>query len=109
LPLGFAFGTATASFQIEGATKIDGRGSSIWDDLCSIPGRINNNDTGDVADDFYHKFRQDIEMMKSLGLKHFRLSLSWSRILPKGTVDSPNQSGIDFYNSVLDALLAAGI
>ena len=87
LPQNFAFGTATASFQIEGATSTDGRGPSIWDDLCKVPGRIANGDTGDVADDFYHKFQQDIEMMKSLGLKHFRMSLSWSRILPNGTVD----------------------
>lgn len=74
-----------------------------------IDGRINNGDNGDVAIDFYHKYQQDINMMKSLGIKHFRLSLSWSRILPDGTTKNPNQEGIDFYNNVLDALIAAGI
>lgn len=86
-PDSFAFGTATAAFQIEGASNTNGRGPSIWDDLCAIKGRINNGDDGSVADDFYHKYEQDIKMISDLGLKHFRLSLSWSRLLPKGTPD----------------------
>lgn len=109
LPPDFAWGTATASFQIEGAAKEDGRGRSIWDDLCDVKGRIKNGDNGDVADDFYHKYLQDIRMMKNLGMKNFRMSLSWSRILPDGTPKSANQKGIDFYNNVLDALIAADI
>ena len=81
-PEDFAFGTATAAFQVEGASTTNGRGPSIWDDLCKIEGRIANGDDGTVADDFYHKYKQDVQMIKNLGLKHFRLSLSWSRILP---------------------------
>jgi beta-glucosidase len=85
VPPGFAWGTATASYQIEGAAAIDGRGPSIWDDFSKTPGATYNGDTGDVADDFYHKYKDDVAMMKRMGLKHFRLSLSWSRILPNGT------------------------
>ena len=78
---------ATAAYQIEGAAFEDGRGPSIWDDFCETPGNINNNDNGNVADNFYHKYRDDILMMKSLGIKNFRMSLSWSRLLPNGTTD----------------------
>ena len=87
VPKNFAWGVATAAYQIEGAAYEDGRGPSIWDDFCKTPGNINNNDNGDVAVDFYHKYQQDISMMKSLGIKNFRMSLSWSRLLPNGTTD----------------------
>lgn len=107
MPADFAWGVSSSAFQTEGATTEDGRGSSIWDDLCKIPGRIGGRGNADTADDFYHKYLQDIQIMKSLGITHFRFSLSWSRILPDGT--SPNQKGIDFYSNVLDALLAADI
>eukprot|EP00347_Sterkiella_histriomuscorum_P021037 403335503 len=108
-PQDFAFGSATAAFQIEGASTTNGRGPSIWDDLCAIKGRIKDGDDGTVADDFYHKYEQDIKMISDLGIKNFRMSLSWSRILPKGTVDQVNQEGVDFYNAVFDALIAHGI
>ncbi|CDW81975.1 glycosyl hydrolase family protein [Stylonychia lemnae] len=108
-PENFAFGVATAAYQIEGAARIEGRGPSIWDDFCKIEGKINNDDNGDVADDFYHRYKQDIQMMKSLGIRHFRMSISWSRILPQGTIDSINQKGIDFYHEIFDSLIEAGI
>eukprot|EP00347_Sterkiella_histriomuscorum_P008204 403345981 len=108
-PQDFVFGTATAAFQVEGASTTNGRGPSIWDDLCAIKGRIRNGDDGTVADDFYHKYEQDIKMIADLGIKHFRMSLSWSRILPKGTIDQVNQEGVDFYNAVFDTLIAHGI
>lgn len=68
-----------------------------------------NGDTGDVACDFYHKYEADIAMMKSMGIKHFRFSFAWPRLLPKGTVDEVNQKGVDFYNDVINKLIAAGI
>jgi beta-glucosidase/6-phospho-beta-glucosidase/beta-galactosidase len=89
---------------------MDGRAPSIWDDFCKLNGTINNGDSGDVADDFYHKFKDDISMMKSMGIKHFRMSFSWSRILPGGTTDKGiNTLGVTFYNNVINELLAAGI
>lgn len=79
---------------MEGAWNIDGKGPSIWDDYVRIPGTVDNGDTGDVADDFYHRYPEDIQMMKSLGLKHFRLSFSWPRLLPNGRVNNVNQKGV---------------
>ena len=105
----FAWGAATAAFQIEGASKEDGRGSSIWDDLCDLPNRIIDKGTGEVAVDFYHRHSEDISIMKDLGIKNFRMSFSWPRLLPDGTTKHVNQKGVDFYNKVLDELLAAGI
>jgi beta-glucosidase/6-phospho-beta-glucosidase/beta-galactosidase len=93
-PPDFAWGVATAAYQIEGATFVDGRGACIWDDFIKIPGTMFNNDTADVADDFYHKYKEDIAMMKAMGIKHFRMSISWSRVLPKGTIDEINPLGI---------------
>jgi hypothetical protein len=90
IPKGFAWGVATAAFQIEGSTTVDGRGPSMWDDFCKLPGAVYNNETGDVADDFYNKYKADVAMIKSLGLKHFRMSLSWSRLLPTGNSSEPN-------------------
>ena len=107
-PSGFLWGSATASYQVEGAYKTDGRGLSIWDTFSHTPGKVHDGDTGDVADDFYHLFPKDIELMRSIGLKAFRFSVSWSRIFPTGT-GQPNQKGVDFYSRLVDALLAAGI
>jgi beta-glucosidase len=100
---------ATAAYQIEGATLIDGRGRCIWDDFTEFPNTIANNDTGKVADDFYHKYKEDVANMKSLGIKHFRMSISWSRVLPKGTIDEVNPLGVDYYNNLFNELLANGI
>jgi beta-glucosidase len=110
VPSDFAWGVATAAYQIEGAAAMDGKGPSIWDDFCKLNGTIKNNQTGDVADDFYHKYKGDIALMKSMGIKHFRMSLSWSRILPNGTTDKGiNGLGVAFYNYVINEMLAAGI
>jgi len=108
-PEGFMWGTATAAYQIEGAWNEDGRGPSIWDTFSHTPGLVENGDNGDVACDSYHKFADDIQLMKNLGLKHYRFSISWTRILPDGTTKVINQKGIDYYNKVIDGLIAAGI
>ena len=107
-PAGFLWGSATASYQVEGAVKEDGRGPSIWDTFSHTPGKTNNGDTGDVADDYYHRYRQDIALMKSLGLRACRFSIAWTRIFPTGT-GAPNPKGLDFYSRMVDALLEAGI
>ncbi len=107
-PPGFLWGSATASYQVEGAVKEGGRGQSIWDTFSHTPGKVANADTGDVADDFYHRYREDIAMMKEHGLKTCRFSVAWTRIFPSGT-GAPNQQGIDFYRRLADAMLAAGI
>ena len=107
-PKGFLWGSATASYQVEGAVHDGGRGPSIWDTFSHTPGKTANGDTGDVADDFYHLYPGDISLMKQIGLKTFRFSVAWTRIFPRGT-GQPNQPGIDFYNCLVDALLAAGI
>ena len=107
-PQGFVWGSATASYQVEGAVGEGGRGASVWDTFAHTPGKIANGDTGDVADDFYHRYPQDIELMKRLGIKAFRFSVAWSRVFPSGT-GRPNQQGIDFYKRLVDTLLAGGI
>ncbi|MGC2638963.1 MAG: GH1 family beta-glucosidase [Acidobacteriaceae bacterium] len=107
-PQGFIWGTATASYQVEGAVHEDGRGPSIWDTFSHTPGKITNGDTGDVADDFYHRYPQDIALMQRLGCKGFRFSSAWPRIFPEGT-GTPNPKGVDFYKRLVDALRAAGI
>ncbi len=107
-PPGFLWGSATASYQVEGAVKEDGRGPSIWDTFSHIPGKTHDGDTGDVADDYYHRYKEDIGLMKDLGLKGCRFSISWSRIFPTGT-GAPNQKGVDFYKRMVDALLEAGV
>ena len=108
IPKDFAWGVATAAYQIEGAYNEDGRGLSIWDDFCHNTTKTNGV-TGDVADDFYHKYKSDIALMKSLGYKHFRISFSWSRLLPDGTSANFNQKGVDFYNNVINECIAQGI
>ena len=107
-PQGFLWGSATASYQVEGAAKEDGRGVSIWDTFSHTPGNVANGDTGDVADDFYHRYKEDVQLMKELGLKCFRFSVAWPRVFPSGT-GKPNPKGLDFYNKLVDALLDAGI
>lgn len=107
-PPGFIWGVATAAYQIEGSPDADGKGKSIWDTYSHIPGRIKNGDTGDVANDHYRLYRQDVAMMKEMGAKAYRFSISWPRIFPEGD-GTPNQKGMDFYNRLVDELLAAGI
>ena len=101
-PEGFLWGSATASYQVEGAVKADGRGTTIWDTFAHTPGKVHAGDTGDVADDYYHRYKQDIALMKSLGLKACRFSIAWSRIFPLGT-GAPNLKGLDFYHRMVDA------
>lgn len=102
-PKDFLWGTATAAYQIEGAWNVDGKGISIWDTFNHTPGKIKNGDTGDIACDFYHLYKEDIKLFKSLGYKAFRLSLSWPRLIPKGYGEI-NQKGVYFYKNVLEEL-----
>jgi beta-glucosidase len=108
VPAGFTWGTATASYQIEGAAYEDGRKPSIWDTFSHTPGRVKNGDTGDVAADHYHHWREDIELMKSLNISAYRLSIAWPRIYPEGR-GTLNQPGLDFYSRLIDGLLDANI
>ncbi|MEW2358998.1 GH1 family beta-glucosidase [Spirillospora sp. NPDC029432] len=107
-PAGFRWGAATAAYQIEGAAAEDGRGPSIWDTFCRTPGKVLGGDTGDVAVDHYHLFRDDIALMSELGLTAYRFSISWPRVQPSGS-GRPNAAGLDFYRRLVDALLEAGI
>jgi beta-glucosidase len=107
-PEGFEWGAATAAYQIEGAAFEDGRGLSIWDVFCHQPGKIQGGDTGDVACDHYHRYPDDIALMRDLGLQTYRFSVSWPRVIPFGT-GTPNEKGLDFYGRLVDALLEAGI
>lgn len=107
-PGGFLWGSATASYQVEGAVHEDGRAESIWDVFAHTPGKILNGDTGDVSSDFYHHWQEDIALMKSLGLQAYRFSLAWPRILPQG-IGPVNEAGLAFYDRLVDALLAADI
>src|SRR6201981_1517662 len=84
-PNGFVWGTATSAYQIEGAVNEDGRGPSIWDTFSHTSGKTNNGDTGDVADDHYHRYKEDVQLMKNLGLKTYRFSVAWPRVFPQGT------------------------
>ena len=104
----FIWGTATAAYQIEGAYNEDGKGLNIFDTFCKIHGNILNDDNGEIACDYYHLFKEDIAIMKKLGIKAYRFSISWSRILPEGT-GRINYSGIKFYNELIDCLLENGI
>jgi beta-glucosidase len=107
-PKGFLWGTASASYQIEGGWNEDGKGESIWDRFSHTPRRIKNGDNGDVACDFYHRYKDDIALMKELGFNAARISLSWPRIIPAGQGEI-NPKGIDFYNRVIDELLKHNI
>ena len=107
-PDGFLWGMATASYQVEGAWNEDGKGESIWDRYAHGVGHVKGGDTGDVACDHYHLYKQDIALLKRLNQKSFRFSISWARIQPDGT-GAPNQKGLDHYKRVMDAVLEAGI
>jgi beta-glucosidase len=107
-PSNFTWGAATAAYQIEGAWREDGKGESIWDRFSHTPGKVANGDTGDVACDHYHRWRADIALMRELGLKAYRFSLAWTRLLPEGT-SKANPAGLDFYDRLVDGLLEAGI
>ncbi len=107
-PEGFVWGTATASYQVEGAITEDGRGTSIWDTFSHTPGRIVDGTTGDTACDHYHRYADDVALMADLGLDSYRFSIAWPRIVPAGS-GPVNQAGLDFYRRLADALLERGI
>jgi beta-glucosidase len=107
-PKEFVWGSASAAYQIEGAYAEDGRGESIWDRFSHTPGRISDGSNGDVACDHYHRYREDVALMKELGLDAYRFSVAWPRIMPEGT-GAVNEKGLDFYSRLVDALLEAGI
>jgi len=107
-PADFLWGAATASYQIEGAAHEDGRGPSIWDQFAAIPGKVHQGENGDVATDHYHRMPEDVALMAELGLNAYRFSIAWPRILPQGT-GSVNGRGLDFYDRLVDGLLARGI
>ena len=107
-PDGFAWGAATSSYQIEGAVNEDGRGRSIWDPFVRLQGKIIDHSTADVANDHYHRYKEDVQLIRELGAKAYRFSIAWPRIFPDGT-GRANPKGLDFYNRLLDDLLANGI
>jgi beta-glucosidase len=107
-PPGFTWGVATAAYQIEGAVAEDGRTDSVWDVFCRQPGVIRDGHTGDVADDHYHRWPEDVALMTGLGIGAYRFSIGWPRVQPGGT-GKANEVGLDFYDRLTDALLAAGI
>ena len=104
----FLWGAATAAYQIEGAIDEDGRGESVWDRFCATDGKVRNGDTGAIACDFYHRYREDVALMRELGLTAFRFSVAWPRVLPRGR-GRPNPAGLDFYDRLVDELLGSGI
>lgn len=107
-PAQFVWGTATSSYQVEGAANEDGRGPSIWDVFSRTPGKVKNGDTGDIACDHYHRYAQDIALMRDLGVNGYRFSVAWPRVLPQG-VGQINEAGLDYYKRLVDALREAGI
>jgi beta-glucosidase len=107
-PPSFLWGAATSAYQVEGATDEGGRGTSIWDTFCKMPGRVLMDHSGDISVDHYHRYKEDVEIMRSLGLKAYRFSLSWSRLIPQG-YGAVNQLGADFYSRLIDTLIEAGI
>jgi beta-glucosidase len=107
-PKDFAWGVATAAYQVEGAAYEDGKGPSVWDVFCKKKGAIFEGDTGDVACDHYNRYKEDVALMKSLGVKSYRFSVSWPRVLPEG-IGASNPKGLDFYSRLLDELGKAGI
>jgi beta-glucosidase len=107
-PEGFLWGTATAAYQVEGAVQAEGRGASIWDTFSHRPGTVAHNDTGDIADDEFHLYKSDVHLLRDLGVKTYRFSISWPRIFPTGE-GIPNPRGLAFYERLVDELLQAGI
>jgi beta-glucosidase len=104
-PPGFLWGTGTAAYQIEGATREGGRGESIWDRFCATPGKVRNGECGAIACDFYHRYRSDVALMAELGVNAFRFSVAWPRVIPSGR-GPVNAAGLDFYDRLVDELLA---
>src|SRR3954467_6858880 len=104
----FVWGVATSAYQIEGAVAGDGGAPSIWDTFCRVPGAIAGGDTGDVACDHYHRWPEDVALMRRLGVDGYRFSVAWPRVVPAGT-GRANTAGLDFYDRLVDALCAAGI
>jgi len=107
-PGGFLWGTATSAYQIEGAVDEDGRGVSIWDRFVHLKGKIVDQSTADVANDHYHRYKEDVGLIRELGARAYRFSVAWPRVFPDGT-GAPNPKGLDFYNRLVDELLANGI
>src|ERR1700749_604457 len=107
-PPAFVWGAATASYQSEAAANEDGRGESVWDRFCATPGKVRNGDSGAIACDFYHRYSDDIGLMRELGIDAFRFSIAWPRILPNGR-GPVNAKGLDFYDRLVDELLGNGI
>nr|AHG23303.1 beta-glucosidase [uncultured bacterium] len=107
-PDSFKWGAATASYQIEGAASIDGRGPSVWDLMCRWPGKVSRGHSGEVACDHYHRYAEDVRLAREVGAKAYRFSFSWSRVLPEG-VGIANEKGLDFYDRLIDTMLAEGI
>jgi beta-glucosidase len=100
----FIWGVATSSYQIEGAANEGGRGQSIWDTFCKVPGKVANFDNGDIACDHYHRYKEDLDLMKWMGVKAYRFSVAWPRVIPDG-VGRVNEMGLDFYDRLIDSLL----
>ncbi len=107
-PKDFIWGAATASYQVEGGAFDDGKGLSVWDTMCKQPGKIKAGDTGDVACDHYHRYKEDAAIMGNLGLKAYRLSICWPRVIPEG-VGKVNEKGLEFYDKLIDSLLENGV
>eukprot|EP00252_Welwitschia_mirabilis_P024437 TRINITY_DN7253_c0_g2_i2.p1 TRINITY_DN7253_c0_g2~~TRINITY_DN7253_c0_g2_i2.p1 ORF type:complete len:409 (-),score=44.00 TRINITY_DN7253_c0_g2_i2:54-1280(-) len=109
-PRGFAFGAATSAYQIEGAAREGGRGPSIWDTFSHTVGKIADGSNGDVAADSYHRYKEDVQLLKAMGMDSYRFSISWSRLLPKGTIAGGiNEEGIKYYHDLIDECLKNGI
>ena len=103
-PEAFLWGAASAAYQVEGGWDADGKGPSVWDTFCKLPGTTFQGSNGDVAVDHYHRFREDVALMAEQGLTAYRFSVSWPRIFPTGR-GSPNEAGLAFYEALIDALL----
>ena len=108
LPKNFLWGVSTSAYQVEGAAAEDGRGPSIWDTRCRMQGGVGDGSSGDVAADHYHRYAEDVALMKDIGVGAYRFSVAWPRVLPRGR-GAVNQAGLDFYDRLIDALLEAGI
>jgi beta-glucosidase len=104
----FTWGVSTSAYQIEGAVNEDGRGPSIWDLYSRLPGKIAGGDTGDIACDHYHRYREDVVLMQKLGIDAYRFSVAWPRVMPEGR-GAINEAGLAFYDRLIDSLIGSGI
>ena len=109
LPQGLVVGVATSATQVEGANQAEGRGASIWDEFAQTPGKIVGGDTPALACDHFHRWADDVALLAELGVDAYRLSISWPRVFATGTEHVPNSAGLDFYDRLVDALLARGV